>query len=147
MNKSLRKRIIIGVVVTLVAITTLLIVWSCQVVERYHVDLHYNYFEYSGYTDDNQSSQLPFEIMLTQFKADTTTNDGTYLAETLIQPRGNKLPDNIECFTFAPYQVHIYENYRLFIEQYEYNPSQGLLYVTMIVERRRYQTWFNSEPI
>lgn len=84
---------------------------------------------------------MPIEIMLVQFVADTTINDGTYLAQTYVQPRGNKTPDNIISMNFAPYKVHTFMKHRLYIEEYSYNRQTDKLIVVLIVEQRRYQTW------
>ena len=84
---------------------------------------------------------MPLEIMLTDFRADTTTSDGTYIATTLLQLRGNNSPDGIIQLTFHPYQVHTFLNHRLYIEKYSYSSQTQQLSVIMTVEQRRYQTW------
>lgn len=137
-----KKRIIITTaIIAAIACATLLTLWACQTITRYHVILHQNYFEYTAYTDDNSVADMPVEIMLTGFIADTVSNDGSYLAQTLVQPRANNNPENIVELTFAPYQVHNYNNHRLYIESYNYNKETQQLIVIMIVEQRRYQTW------
>lgn len=138
----MKKKLCIILSVALVVLSGIVFaVWACHTTVRYHVNLHRNYFEYTAYTDDNKQADMPLEIMLVSFMADTTTNDGSYVAQTYIQPRGNKLPDKIIALDFAPYQVHIFEKHRLYIEEYSYNKHTGQLIVIMTVEQRRYQTW------
>lgn len=138
---SRKKILIVTGVAVLVVATTLLVVRACETVVRYHVQLHYNWFEYEAYTDEGVNTTVPMEIMLTDFRADTTTNDGTFLAQVLVQPRGNRTPEGIVRLSFAPYQVHTYGGHRLYVERYDYNRETGQLIIIMTVEQRRYQTW------
>lgn len=133
-----QKYIIIISIAAIVIIS--FFVWQCHIVEQYSVYLHKNYFEFQCYNNKNNTpAELPFEIMLTGFTADTTTNDGTYMATVLLQPRNNISPENITEMKFAPYQVKTYNGYRLYIEEYDYKPSTKQLIVILTVEKRRYQ--------
>lgn len=141
-HSTMKKKIPIIIATSLcIAIIIATIVWSCQTITRYHVILHHNFFEHMAYTDQNTEASMPLEIMLTDFRADTTTSDGTYIATTLLQLRGNNSPDGIIQLTFHPYQVHTFLNHRLYIEKYSYSSQTQQLSVIMTVEQRRYQTW------
>lgn len=138
-----KKHIIIIAIAALSAMA--LYVWQIQTIEEYQVYLHRNYFEYQGYNTENELVTLPFEIMLTDFVADTTTNDGTYKAGILLQPKLNKKPEKIIKKTLAPYQVETYNGYRLYLDEYDYKKETQQLIIVLTVERRRYQLWSSQK--
>lgn len=120
--------------------TTLL--YSFQTVSRYHVELHYNYFENMGYTDKNQYIRMPIEIMLTKFQIDSVNQIATI--DMLVQPIQNKDPKQIVKLSATPNSVHTILNHKLYIEQYAYNRKYDRLIISLIVEQKRYQMWVEN---
>jgi len=107
---------------------------------KLHVLLHQNWFERTGYTDENAEVELPFEVMLGEFsvEGDTTVN-----VQLFVQPMGNAEPENIEIFNLEPLQTESYQHCNFYIEEYRYDDTTGKLQMFLIVEQLHYQLWLS----
>lgn len=137
MNKKIKRYIITG------AITIVLIIiasWLTQPTDECSLMVHQNIFEHEVYTDGNTSVDIPFEVMLTDFKRDTTCpaeTDTAYTATLLLQPRGNDEPENIEIANLHRMETYKYMHYQVYIREYTFNPENGKLAVILGIERLR----------
>ena len=106
-----------------------------------HVYLHQNWFERTGYTDENAEVNLPFEVMMSEYEA---IGDSTLKVQLLMQPMGNAEANRIETFNIEPLQTESYKHYNFFIEEYSYNESSNSLQIFLTIEQLHYQLWLSK---
>ena len=133
------KKLIISIVIILPLIG--IAAFATLPASNTHVYLHQNWFERTGYTDDNAEVELPFEVMLSDF---SLSEDSTMQFQLLVQPVGNADPNAIEIYDLEPLQTERYGHYNLFVEEYSYNESLGKLQIFLTVEQLHYQLWLSK---
>jgi len=109
--------------------------------KKMHVYMHQNWFERTGYTDDNAEVELPFEVMMSEFSAE---NDSTLKVQLLVQPLGNAEANRIEIFNLEPLQTESYNRYNFYIEEYSYNEQREKLQIFLTIEQLHYQLWLSK---
>jgi len=105
-----------------------------------HVYLHQNWFERTGYTDDNAEVELPFEVMLGEYQME---GDTALKVQLIVQPLGNAEAERIEIFNIEPLQTESYRRYNFFIEEYSFEEESGRLKIFLEMEQLRYQLWLS----
>lgn len=137
------KKIYIIAISLIVIATIATTIWLCQITYSVNVPLFRNIFQNEGYNIENKIEKMPFEILLSDFIFDstyTTESDAPYVAKIYVQPYNNDKVENLEEIVLHPYETKVYKKYRLYIEEFSYNPNEDNLYITITVEQRRYQT-------
>ena len=118
------KKIIVTLIIVLPLIG--LGAYATLPVTETHVYLHQNWFERTGYTDENAEIELPFEVMMCEYEA---TDDSTLKVQLLVQPLGNTDATKIEIYNIEPLQTESYNKYNFYIEEYSYSEELGKLQI------------------
>ena len=133
------KKIIITLVIVLPLIG--LGAYATLPATKTHVYLHQNWFERSGYTDENVEVELPFEVMLGEH---SMKGDSTLTVQLFMQPIGNAEPERIEIFNIEPLQTESYKHCNFYIEEFSYDEHAGKLQIFLLVEQLHYQLWLSK---
>lgn len=133
-----KKYIILSaIVLPLIGLST----YAIMPAKKMHVYLHQNWFERTGYTDENAEIELPFEVMMCEYEA---FSDTTLKVQLLMQPLGNADASKIEIFNIEPLQTETYRHYNFFIEEYSYNEDLNKLQLFLSIEQLHYQLWLSK---